>query len=151
MRLRTLAVCLLFAGACSAKEHDYQEGILVHMDSSSCGVPEKGSKTVTSVDVGGGTRQKQSRGLVCQEYVLQSDHMIFRIRQKDQKHPVVLPIGEIAQFRIGKQKLMVRVPEMSDKEHAYIVVSFFPREDNPSAAIQKPAQREVASESASKN
>ena len=149
MRLRTLAVCLLFSGVCSAKEHNYQEGILVRMDSSSCGAQETGSRTVTGVEVG--SRQKQYRGLTCQEYILQSDYMIFRIRQKDQKHPLLLPIGEVAQFRIGKQKLMVRVPEMSDKEHAYIVVSFTPREDTSSAALAKKAQREAAPQSASRN
>jgi len=149
MRLRTLAACLLFSGVCSAKEHDYQQGILVRMDSSSCVTPERASKTVTGVELGSG--QKHSRGLICLEYVLESDHMIFRIRQKDQKHPVLLPIGEVAQFRIGKQKLMVRVPEMSDKERAYIVVSFSPREDNISAANPKQVQSETAPQSASRN
>ena len=110
-------------------------------DSSSCGTQDKARQTVTNVEVG--SRQKQSRGLICQEYILQSDHMIFRIRQKDEKHPLLLPIGEVAQFRIGKQKLMVRVPEMSNKEHAYIVVSFTPREDSNSAANAKEAQREA--------
>jgi len=37
MKLRTIAICLLFAGVCSAKEHDYQKGTLLRMDSSSCG------------------------------------------------------------------------------------------------------------------
>lgn len=149
MKLRTLAVCLLFSGVCSAKEHDYQQGILVRRESTSCLSQEKGSKTVTAVELGSGP--KRSRGLICQEYTLQSDHMIFRIRQADQKHPLVLPVGEVAQFRIGKQKLMVRVPEVSDKEHAYIVVSFSPREDNISAAMPKQAQSEAAHQSASRN
>ena len=118
-------------------------------DSSSCGTQDKAPQTVTNVEVG--SRQKQSRGLICQEYILQSDHMIFRIRQKDEKHPLLLPIGEVAQFRIGKQKLMVRVPEMSDKERAYIVVSFSPREDNISAANPKQVQSETAPQSASRN
>jgi hypothetical protein len=121
MKIRTLAVCLLFAGVCSAKEHDYQKGILVRMDSSSCGTQERGSKTVAG------------------EYILQSEHVVYRIRPKDDKHPALLPIGETAQFRISKDKLILRVPEVNDKEHEYIVVSMTPRE------------RDVASESASKN
>jgi hypothetical protein len=150
MRACTLAVCLLFAGVCAAKEHDYQEGVLVRMDVSSCGSQEPTSSTVTGVDVGG--RQKHPPVLLCQEYILQSDHMVFRIRQKDAKHPLMLPIGEVAQFRVAKQKLMVRVPEMSDKEHAYIVVSFSPRQDTTSAAIlEKQAQRASSTQSASKN
>jgi len=149
MRPCTLAVCLLFAGVCAAKEHDYQEGVLVRMDVSSCGSQEPTSNTVTGVDVGG--RQKHPPVLLCQEYILRSDHMVFRIRQKDAKHPLMLPIGEVAQFRIGKQKLMVRVPEMSNKEHAYIVVSFTPREDSNSAANAKEAQREATPQTASRN
>jgi hypothetical protein len=149
MRLAALAVCLAFAGLCSAKEHDYQQGVLVRMDVSSCGSLQPPSQTVTGVDVGG--RQK-SPAFLCQEYILQSEHMIFRIRPKDAKHPVLLPIGEVAQFRIEKQKMMVRVREMSDKEHAYMVVSFSPRQDTTSAAIlEKQAPRAQLTQSASKN
>jgi hypothetical protein len=41
---------------------------------------------------------------------------------------MLLPIGEAAQFRISKDKLILRVPELNDKEHEYIVVSMTPRE-----------------------
>ena len=102
MKLRTLAVCLLFAGVCSAKEHDYQKGTLLRMDSSSCGTQEKGSKTVAGEIFGTDGQHKQTQEMLCQEYVLQSDHVIYRIRPKDEKHPVLLPIGETAQFRINK-------------------------------------------------
>lgn len=152
MKLRTIAVCLLFAGVCSAKEHDYQKGVLLRMDSSSCGTQEKGSKTVAGEIFGTDGQHKQTQELLCQEYILQADHVIFRIRPKDDKHPVLLPIGEIAQFRIGKDKLILRVPEMSDKEREYIVVSMTPREDNTSAAIlQRQAQKDAITQTASKN
>src|SRR5215467_8592513 len=140
MKLRTLAVCLLFAAVCSAKEHDYQKGVLIRMDSSSCGTSEKGSKTVAGEIFGTDGQHKQTQELLCKEYVLQADHVIYRIRPKDDKHPVLLPIGETAQFRISKDKLILRVPEGNDKEHEYIVVSMTPRED-----------KDAASESASKN
>jgi len=131
MRLRIIAVCLLFAGVCSAKEHDYQKGTLVRMDSTACGMQEKGSKTLTGEILGTDGQHKQTQELLCQEYVLQSDHVIYRIRPKDDKHPVLLPIGETAQFRISKDKLILRVPELNDKEREYIVVSMAPRDDAP--------------------
>jgi len=142
MKIRTLAVGLLFASVSvgSAKEHDYQKGKLLRMDSSSCGTSEKGSKTVAGEIFGTDGQHKQTQELLCQEYVLQADHVIYRIRPKDDKHPVLLPIGETAQFRISKDKLILRVPEGNDKEHEYIVVSMTPRED-----------KDAASESASKN
>src|ERR1700745_1004175 len=128
MKLRTLAVCLLFAGVCSAKEHDYQKGTLLRMDSSTCGTQEKGSKTVAGEIFGTDGQHKQIQELLCQEYILQADHVVYRIRPKDDKHPVLLPIGETAQFRISKDKLILRVPELSDKEHEYTVVSMTPRQ-----------------------
>jgi len=138
MKLRTIAICLLFAGVCSAKEHDYQKGTLLRMDSSSCGTQEKGSKTVAGEIFGTDGQHKKTQEMLCQEYILQSDHVIYRIRPKDDKHPELLPIGETAQFRISKDKLILRVPEISDKEREYIVVSMTPREkDSPAVSASK--------------
>src|ERR1700739_1098446 len=140
MKFRTLAVCLLFAGICSAQEHETQKGPLLRMDSSSCGTQEKGSKTVAGEIFGTDGQHKQTQEMLCQEYVLQSDHVIYRIRPKDEKHPVLLPIGETAQFRINRDKLILRVPESDGKEREYIVVSMTPRE-----------KTETPAQSASKN
>src|SRR5713101_9810431 len=146
MKLRSLAVCLLFAGVCSAKEHDYQKGTLLRMDSSSCGSQEKGSKTVAGEIFGTDGQHKQTQELLCQEYILQSDHVVYRIRPKDDKHPALLPIGETAQFRISKDKLILRVPELSDKEREYVVVSMIPRElDRSADTTQKTASTQSAS------
>jgi len=148
MKLRTIAICLLFAGVCSAKEHDYQKGTLLRMDSSSCGSQEKGSKTMAGEILGTDGQHKKTQELLCQEYILQSDHVIYRIRPKDDKHPELLPIGETAQFRISKDKLILRVPELNDKEREYIVVSMTPREADRSAVA---VQKDAPSQSASKN
>src|SRR5215813_2133984 len=137
MKLRTLAGCLLFVSTVSvaaAKEHDYQKGVLLRMDSSSCGTQEKGSKTVAGEIFGTDGEHKKIEQLLCQEYLLQADHVVYRIRPKDDKHPALLPIGETAQFRISKDKLILRVPELNDKEREYTVVSMTPREEKPSPA-----------------
>jgi hypothetical protein len=75
--------------------------------------------------------------MLCQEYVLQTDRVIYRIRPKDDKHPVLLPIGETAQFRIHKDKLILKVAEADDKEREYIVVSMTPRQDAPPQVASK--------------
>ena len=80
---------------------------------------------------------KSTEELLCQEYVLRADHVIYRIRPKDGKHPVLLPIGETAEFRIDKDKLILRVPEANDKEHEYSVISVAPRSDVPDPRSQK--------------
>jgi hypothetical protein len=70
---------------------------------------------------------------------LQADRVIYRIRPKDDKHPALLPIGETAEFRIQKDKLILRVPEANDKERDYTVVSMTPRADAADARAAKNA------------
>ena len=134
----TLAACLVFAGVCAAKEHtDYQKGTLLRMDSSSCGLQEKGGKSVTGELIGTDSQSKKTQEVLCQEYVLQTDKVVYRIRPKDDKHPALLPIGETAQFRIQKDKLILKVAEGDDKEREYVVVSMTPRQDAPPQTASK--------------
>jgi hypothetical protein len=107
------------------------------MDSSACGVQEKDGKTVAGEIFGTDGQHKKTEQVLCQEYILQSDHVIYRIRPKDDKHPVLLPIGETAQFRIHKDRLILRVPESDGKEREYFVVSMSPREDNVTQSANK--------------
>jgi len=72
---------------------------------------------------------KKTHELLCQEYVLQSDRVIYRIRPKDEKHPVLLPVGEQAQFRMDKDKMILRVEDLDDKDRQYSVTSMKPRDD----------------------
>ncbi len=141
MNIKTcaLAGCLLLAGVCAAKERDdYQKGTLLRMDSTACGMQEKGSKTVAGELLGTDGQHKKTQELLCQEYVLQADRVVYRIRPKDDKHPVLLPIGETTRFRIHKDKLILKVAEGGDdKEREYIVVSMAPREDKREAAANK--------------
>jgi len=136
-KMCALAAYLIFAGVCAAKEHDYQKGTLLRMDSTSCGMQEKGSKSVAGELLGTDAQSKKTQAVLCQEYVLQTDRVVYRIRPKDDKHPVLLPIGETAQFRIHKDKLILRVPESDDKEREYIVVSMTPRQDAPPQVANK--------------
>ncbi|HMD38430.1 MAG TPA: hypothetical protein VKH15_04065 [Candidatus Acidoferrum sp.] len=130
MKAFALVFALAFAASAAAKEHDdYQKGTLVRMDSSSCGMQEKGSKTLAGEILGTDGQHKQTQEVLCQEYVMESDRVVYRIRPKDDKHPALLPIGETAQFRIHKDKFVLRVPEADGKEREYIVVSMTPRQD----------------------
>jgi hypothetical protein len=134
-----LAAFLMFAISAQAKEKSYEKGVLLQMESSPCGSTEKGSKTVAGEILGTDGEHKSTRELLCQEYVLRADRVIYRIRPRDDKHPVLLPIGETAEFRIDKDKLMLRVPEANDKEHEYSVVSVTSRTDVPDARAPKTA------------
>lgn len=137
-KMCALAGSLLLAGICAAKEHDdYQKGTLLRMDSAPCGMQEKGGKSVTGELLGTDAQNKKTQEVLCQEYVLQAERVIYRIRPKDDKHPALLPIGETAQFRLHKDKLVLKVAEGDGKEREYIVVSMTPREDKQEPAVSK--------------
>jgi hypothetical protein len=107
----------------------YERGVLIQMDSSSCGYAEKDGKTLVGQIIGTDGEHKQTQQVLCQEYTLRTNRVIYRIRPKDDKHPALLPIGETAEFRIHKDKLILRMVETDDKEREYIVVSMTPRTD----------------------
>src|SRR5581483_7972417 len=125
---------LLLASIAQAKEHKpFQSGRLLQMESVACGVDEKDAKSVAGEMLGTDSGHKKTHELLCQEYVLQSDHVIYRIRPRDEKHPVLLPVGEQAQFRLQKDKMLLRVEDLDNKEREYIVVSMTPRSDSSTA------------------
>jgi len=118
------------AGIAQAKDKPvFEKGVLLQMDSSSCGYAEKDGKTLAGQIFGTDGQHKNTKEVLCQEYVLKSDRVIYRIRPKDDKHPVLLPVGETAEFRIHKDKMILRVPESEDKEREYFVISMTPRAD----------------------
>ncbi|HKN60389.1 MAG TPA: hypothetical protein VJW93_04385 [Candidatus Acidoferrales bacterium] len=133
--VRMVALALLAAPILFAKDApSYDKAALVSMESSTCGMAEKAGKTVTGEILGTDSSRKQTQEVLCQEYVLQSDRIVYRIRPNDQKHPVLLPVGESVEFRIHKDKLYLRDPEGDKKEREYVVVSMQPRAESKSVA-----------------
>jgi hypothetical protein len=133
-----LALCavLTLASATFAKEpKPYQTGKLLQMDSVQCGTAEKDATSLAGEMLGTDSGSKKTHELLCQEYVLQSDHVIYRIRPRDEKHPVLLPVGEQAQFRLQKDKMLLRVEDLDNKEREYIVVSMTPRSDSSTRSL----------------
>jgi hypothetical protein len=131
-----IALCavLTLASATFAKEpKPYQTGKLLQMDSVQCGTAEKDATSLAGEMLGTDSGSKKTHELLCQEYVLQSDHVIYRIRPRDEKHPVLLPVGEQAQFRLQKDKMLLRVEDLDNKEREYIVVSMTPRSESSTA------------------
>jgi hypothetical protein len=130
------ALCLLLtltAAAVAKEPKPYQTGKLLQMDSVQCGTAEKDATSLAGEMLGTDSGSKKTHELLCQEYVLQSDHIIYRIRPRDEKHPVLLPVGEQAQFRLQKDKMLLRVEDLDNKEREYIVVSMTPRSDSSTA------------------
>ena len=133
MRSRFVMGVVLVASVAYAKEpKPYDGGKLLQMESVACGVDENSGKSFAGEIIGTDGAHKKTHELLCQEYILQSNKVIYRIRPKDEKHPVLLPVGEQAQFRLEKDKMVLRVEDMDNKDREYVVVSMTPREDSSS-------------------
>jgi len=137
---RLFCVFLCLATAAYAKNSQpYQSGKLIQMNSVHCGTAEKDNHSALSEIIGTDDTNKKSEEVLCQEYVLQTDAVVYHIRPRDEKHPELLPVGGMAQFRIQKDKLILRVDTLDDKDHQYIVVSMTPRaEENAAVADSAP-------------
>jgi hypothetical protein len=131
-----LTLCLVLALASTAYAKDpkvYQTGKILQMDSVSCGTAEKDGKSFAGEVLGTDNGSKKTQEVLCQEYVLQADRVLFHIRPRDEKHPALLPLGERAQFRLQKDKMLLRVEDLDNKEREYVVVSMTPRSDSTAA------------------
>jgi hypothetical protein len=138
MKTTTLALVLVLASVgAHAKERAHDSGTLLQMDSAECGTDQKSGKSLAGEIIGTDNAHQKTHLLLCQEYLLQSDRIIYRIRPKDDKHPVLLPVGQKAQFRLDKDKMKLRVEDMDDKERDYIVVSMTPRQERGDTADKK--------------
>jgi hypothetical protein len=91
----------------------YQTGKLLQMESVPCSA--------------------KSQGPLCLQYVLEADSVVFHIRPKSVKHAIVLPVGERAQFRIEKGKILMHMDGVDNTERQYVVVSLAPRTESSSA------------------
>ena len=135
MLLRNVLAILLLAALASAKEpKHYRSGRLLKMESVKCGVDEKNGKSIAGEMLGTDSSHMKTRELLCQEYALETDSLVYKIRPKDEKHPALLPVGEKAQFRLDRDKMLLRVEDLDDKEREYIVVSMVPRESADTTA-----------------
>jgi hypothetical protein len=110
----------------------YQSGKLLQMNSVHCGTAQKSDTSALGEIIGTDDRNTKTQDVLCQEYVLQTESVVYHIRPRDEKHPELLPVGSLAQFRIEKDKLILRAEGM-DKERQYFVVSITPRSANTSA------------------
>jgi hypothetical protein len=99
------------------------------MASSSCGTAKTGGKSVTGEILGTDGEHKNTEQVLCQEYVLQGDRIVYHIRPTDSKHPQLLPVGDNVQYRTHKDKMYVLNSEGDTKEREYSVISMQIRQD----------------------
>ena len=135
---KTLLLAVLCTSIAYAKDRPVtQSGTLLQMDSVECGADQKSGKTFAGEILGTDAAHQKVHTLLCPEYLLQTDRILYRIRPKDEKHPVLLPVGEKAQFHMDKDHMRLRVEDLDDKERDYIVVSMTPRGEATQADSRK--------------
>ncbi|MGA8438448.1 MAG: hypothetical protein WB762_33690 [Candidatus Sulfotelmatobacter sp.] len=117
-----LASILLAATAYAKEPKTYQDGKLLQMDSVQCGTDTKDAK------------KGKTHELLCQEYVVQTDQVLYRIRPKDDKHSTLLAIGQNTQFHFEKNKMLLRVEGADGKEREYVIMSIKPRGESTADA-----------------
>jgi hypothetical protein len=134
MRFKRLLVIALLSIVAYAKEpKHYQSGRLMKMESVKCGTDEKNGKSFSGEMIGTDSSHMKTRELLCQQYVLETDKLVYTVQPKDDKHPALLPVGETAQFRLEKDKMLLRVEDMDNKEREYVVISMVPKNSMESA------------------
>jgi hypothetical protein len=126
-RKLALAALLLASMAQAQEPKKYHAGRLLQMESLQC--------TVFENPKAGG---KEPDSALCQEYVLQGDEVLFHLRARDTKHPLLLPVGKDVEYRIEEDRFFLRLEagDRSDKkDHEYAVLSMEPA-DKPAATTQ---------------
>jgi hypothetical protein len=124
---------LLIAPIALAKDPpSYEKGKLLSMTSVKCGTEQSSGKNLASELIGTDSGHSNTEDLLCQEYTIQTERLVYRIRPKDTKHPALLPVGDNVDFRVHKDKLYLRAPESDDKEREYSVLSIEMRDGTSS-------------------
>jgi hypothetical protein len=129
-----LAISVLILGAlgsATAKDRPaYEKGKLTKMESVPCGYSQSSGKSVAGDLIGTDSAKTKTQEVLCEEYTLETKDIIYRLRPKDVKHPILLQIGAEVDFRLHRDELLLRVPEADDKERSYQVLSMTPRSDS---------------------
>lgn len=95
----------------------YLHGQLLEAESLQCTVFQSSTSDLNAAD-----------STICEEYVLEGEGVLFHLRAKDTKHPVLLPVGKEVTYRMEADRLFLRLTRNDRKEHEYLVVAMEPRE-----------------------
>jgi hypothetical protein len=121
-----LALTLAVPLSAGPKKKVATRGMLEKMEAVPCGAKQRGLTGLGSIWASAGITHVNSDEKLCPQYVLRTDDMDYHIRPTDKKHPVVLPIGQEAEYKIKNDKMFLKVPEGDHKTRTYLVVAMEP-------------------------
>src|SRR5258707_12809376 len=131
MKISALTAILLVlivpsSSGADKKKHGADRGMLEKMEAVPCGAKERGLTGLGSIFASAGVTAGNSNEKLCPQYLLRTDEVEYHIRPADGKHPVILPIGKEAEFKIKNDKMFLKVPDGDRKTRAYEMVSVKP-------------------------
>jgi hypothetical protein len=111
---RTLCCILLviFPVLVSAQNRAHREGTIVRMRMTDCLGPQHGFMAAMS----GGAKMEQP--LLCPEYVLVADTVVYVISGKNSDP--LLPLAEVTRFRLQKNEMLIRIDDAQKESHFHI-------------------------------
>ena len=113
------------AAAKNKKKHG-QRGMLESMQSVPCGLKERGVSGIGSLFGSIGVQHVNSNEKLCTQYLLRTDEMEYHIRPLDTKHVVLLPVGHEGEFKLKKDRMVLRIPDEDKKAREYQVIAMQP-------------------------
>jgi hypothetical protein len=133
--LAVAAVSLVPLGA-GAKKKPLDRGMLEKMEAVACGARERGLTGLGAVWASAGITHVNSDEKLCPQYLLRTDEMEYEIRPTD-GHAAVLPISHEAEFRINKDRMVLRIPDADNKKTlTFAVVSEKPTASQSDTSTQ---------------
>jgi len=121
-----LAAVLISTNAGAKEKKRPPRGMIESMQSLPCGVKQKGLNGLGAVWGSIGVTSVNSNEKLCPQYLFRTDEIEYHIRPEDSKHPVLLPIGHEAEFKVKKDKILLKVADGDKKTRAYKVISMEP-------------------------
>jgi hypothetical protein len=135
-----LAVAISVTTVAVAKEKKKTPRAMIEsMQAIPCGAKQKGVNGLGSLWASIGVTSMSSNEKLCPQYLLRTDQLEYHIRPEDTKHPVVLPIGQEAEFKIKKDRMYLKVADGKNKTREYQVVSMQPTKAASEESAYHPA------------
>lgn len=118
-------------------------GMLESMQAVPCGAKQRGLSGLGSIFGSVGVEHVNSHEQLCPQYLFRTDDMEYHIRPIDLKHAVLLPVGHEGEYKLKKNKLVLKVPDGDKKARDYQVVAMQPinSENKIENSSYRPAER----------
>jgi len=153
--IAALALILVFPSTAAAKnkKKPAPRGMVESMQSVPCGLKERGVSGLGSIFGSVGIQHVNSNEKLCQQYLFRTDEMEYHIRPRDAKHGALLAVGHEGEYRIKKDRMILRIPDEDKKAREFEVISMQPvnssvREESSSYRSTERATESRAAEKA---